>query len=106
MTDELDDLLTEDFSALVEQYEHDGFQKEILFKLQRQQRARQGIVVLAGLIGAIIAALNISNVLDLFIPLMGVPEDITLPAGVDPQFISIVIIGGFTMALAFILKAE
>lgn len=63
-SDDLQDLLKNDFDALADGFEKDRFAERVLFKLTAKSRARQGIVFFAGGLGAAFAATQFSGVVE------------------------------------------
>ena len=62
--DELATILREDFEACTAQYENDAFLQAIHRQLDERMRLRKGVLGLAGLVGAGIAAAQFTHLLD------------------------------------------
>lgn len=63
-SDNLSDLLKDDFDGLAAELEKDKFAARVLFKLSAKSRARQGVVFFAGGLGAAFAATQFSGVVE------------------------------------------
>lgn len=62
--DELTTLLREDFDACAAQYENDAFSRAVLHRLDARMRVRKGVLGVAGLLGAGIAAAQFTRLLE------------------------------------------
>ena len=62
--DELATILRDDFDACAAQYEKDAFSRAILRRLDARMRVRKGVLGLAGLLGAGIAAAQFTRLLE------------------------------------------
>ena len=62
--DELTAMLREDFETCATQYENDAFSHALRRRLDARMRARKGVLAIAGLLGAGIAAAQFSRLLE------------------------------------------
>ena len=67
-SDEIENLLRNDFDALADRLEHDRFSARLLFRLKTKERARLGVIAFAGGLGAAFAAAQFTGVAELIAP--------------------------------------
>ncbi len=105
-TDEIANLLKQDFDALSAKLERDGFERRLLFKLGARDRARLGIVGIAGGLGAALAASQFANLGNLLAPYLSDGASPLVASSTMIQIVGAMVLGACTLATALVLRRE
>jgi len=105
-TEEITTLLQQDFDKLSAQLERDSFQRRLMFKLGARDRARLGIVGLAGGVGAALAASQFANLGKLLSPYVTESSPTLLASEATMQITGAMVIGACAIATALVLRRD
>lgn len=105
-TDEITNMLKQDFDALSNELESDGFERRLLFKLGARDRARMGIVGIAGGLGAALAASQFANLGSLLAPYLANSGSPLVANNATIQIAGAVVLGACTLATALVLRRD
>ena len=107
-SDDITELLREDFDAQCDEFEHDEFLRRTLFKLESKRRARLGLVACAGGVGAAFAAAQFSGVAAVIggYLLEATPEGSALPVSTIAQFAAMGVFAGALALTGMVMRQE
>lgn len=106
-SDNIQDLLKDDFDGLAAQFEKDRFATRVLFRLSAKSRARQGVIFFAGGLGAAFAATQFSGVVDAISVHLAETSFIANPVMGDiSQIAATLLLAGALAATALVLRQE
>ncbi len=105
-TDDITTLLKQDYDTLSAKLESDGFERKLLFKIGSRDRARMGIVGIAGGLGAALAASQFANVGSLLAPYLADSASPLLANDVTIQIAGAMVLGACTIATAMVLRRD
>ena len=105
-TDEITTLLKQDFDTLSGNLESDGFERRLLFKIGSRDRARMGIVGIAGGLGAALAASQFANLGNLLAPYFTDSASPLVANNVTIQIAGAMVLGACTIATALVLRKD
>ena len=102
---QVESLLAQDFDALTERYQRDGFERDLLFKLDSKRRIRMGIIVFAGGIGAALAATQSYGFIELLSSQMA--EEAQTPiAFLQPEMLAAMALAVVASASVFLMQRD
>ncbi len=105
-TDDVTALLKQDFDALSGKLEHDGFERRLLFKIGSRDRARMGIVGIAGGLGAALAASQFANLGNLLTPYLTNSASPLVANDATIQIAGAMVLGACAIATALVLRRD
>ncbi len=105
-TDDITNLLKQDFDALLVDLEDDGFERRLLFKIGSRDRARMGIVGIAGGLGAALAASQFASLGNLLTPYLTNSASPLVANNTTIQIAGAMVLGACTIATALVLRKD
>lgn len=104
-SDEIATLLKQDNDDLTARLENDAFQRRLMFKLGARQRARLGVVGLAGGLGAAFAASQFSSLGELLATYLGETSP-ALTSQATVQIAGAALLGACAILTALVLRKD
>ena len=105
-TDDIATLLKQDFDALSSKLESDGFERRLMFKLGARDRARLGVIGIAGGLGAALAASQFANLGNLLAPYLANSGSSLVASNTTIQIAGAMILGACTLTTALVLRRD
>ena len=105
-SDDIAELLKDDFDDLTSRLERDGFERRLLYRLGARQRARMGVVGLAGGLGAAFAASQFANLGGLLAPYLTDATPGLLTGDATAQIAGAMLLAMGAIMTALVLRKE
>ena len=112
-SDFIERLMSEDFEAMRTRLEKDGFCERILRILEKKRRARIGVILAAGGLGAAFAGAQFTQITGVFASIAPVTSEFTsyaqtagLSSSFAPQLLAALAISVALLSTALVLRAE
>jgi|GEM_PF-1545338 len=105
-SDDIETLLQHDFNALADRLENDRFEQRLLFRLKAKERARLGVIALAGGIGAAFAAAQFASLGRFVAPYLASASPDLLASDMPTQIAGSLLLAAAVIATALVLRQD
>lgn len=105
-SDDITELLQQDFDDLSSRLERDGFERRLLFRLGAKRRARLGVIGLAGGLGAAFAASQFANLGGLLAPYLADASPSLMTSEATAQIAGSMLLAMGALMTALVLRRD
>ncbi len=105
-SEDIQDLLKNDFEALSARLETDRFTQRLSYRLEKKRRARIGVIAFAGGLGAAFAATQFAGVVNNIAPHIADTAPDVLSAGAAPHILATLVLACAIAVTALVVRQE